>query len=312
MKIDIPTQVISAPIAEQQEQQLWSGCGDMLFIDHDAGRLAIKRTQVPSHIEHRRITQSTQALQRKAKSYEVERNFYKYHAIELLHPCNTANYLGEGKCGDIDYMVLRDFSAQGFVQSDSPTQSQLLALITWLAKFHAHFLQSPAEHVWPQGNYWHLDTRPDELQRMAPGSMKEAATLLAKQIKQSRWQTWLHGDAKLANFAFHGDEVLGFDFQYVGKGVGVADLMLLLTSVLDEHEQLMHADDYLTLYLDTLRLELLGKVASLDIAELLSEWRALWPVVWADFYRFLLGWKPDHFKINDYMKFQAELALKGV
>ncbi|MCG7539289.1 kinase [Pseudoalteromonas sp. CO348] len=310
MKISIPNDVISAPMSTQQEQQLWSGCGDMLFINHDAGKLAIKRTKVPSDIAHRRIAQSSVALARKAKSYQVERHFYKHHACELLSPCNTPSYLGEGVSEGMDYIVFRDFSTQGFSQTANPSESQILAVIGWLAKFHAHFLQSPAEHVWEQGNYWHLDTRPDELERMQHSSIKQAAPRLRDRIKNSHWHTWIHGDAKLANFAFNGDQALGFDFQYVGKGIGVSDLMLFITSVLDEKEQLLHADEYLKLYLDMLRIELLGKAASIDIAQILSEWESLWPVVWADFYRFLLGWKPDHVKINDYMKFQTEIALQ--
>ncbi|PCK32687.1 kinase [Pseudoalteromonas piscicida] len=310
MKISIPIDVISAPMSSQQNQQLWSGCGDMLFINHDVGKLAIKRTKVPEQLEHKRIEQSMTAMQRKRRSYEVERHFYKYHACELIPPCNTASYLGEGGVNDMNYIVFRDFSSQGFEQVDTPTETQILAVIGWLAKFHAHFLQSPTEHVWEQGNYWNLDTRPDEFARMQAGSIKQAASLFSNKIKQSRWQTWVHGDAKIANFAFHDDQALGFDFQYVGKGVGVSDLMLFITSILDEQAQLLHADEYLKLYLDMLRIELLGKVASIDIAQLLSEWESLWPVVWADFYRFLLGWKPDHAKINDYMKFQTEIALQ--
>lgn len=310
MKIIIPNDVISVPMSLKRNQQLWSGCGDMLFINHDVGKLAIKRTKVPKQVTHSRISQSAVALKRKAHSYQVERHFYKYHACELIPPCNTASYLGEGGANGMDYIVFRDFSSQGFVQVDKPSEEQIMAVIGWLAKFHAHFLQSPAEHVWEQGNYWHLETRPDEFKRMADGEVKQAASLLHHKIKNSYWHTWIHGDAKLANFAFNGEQALGFDFQYVGKGIGVSDLMLFITSVLDEQAQLLYADDYLKLYLDTLRVELLGKAASIDVAQLLSEWEALWPVVWADFYRFLLGWKPDHFKINKYMKFQTQIALQ--
>ena len=36
-----------------------------------------------------------------------------------------------------------------------------------------------------------------------------------------------------------------------------------------------------------------------------TQWAHLWPVAWADFYRFLLGWSPEHKKINSYMHAQV-------
>jgi hypothetical protein len=47
----------------------------------------------------------------------------------------------------------------------------------------------------------------------------------------------------------------------------------------------------------------------LDITALESEWRALLPLVWADFERFLVGWATEHYKVNAYMKNQTSIAL---
>ncbi|MFT5840826.1 MAG: hypothetical protein ACI9UT_003340, partial [Flavobacteriales bacterium] len=49
-----------------------------------------------------------------------------------------------------------------------------------------------------------------------------------------------------------------------------------------------------------------------DFKHLQQEWRSLYPLVWADFYRFLLGWSPDHYKINPYMQKQTDTALASL
>jgi hypothetical protein len=43
-----------------------------------------------------------------------------------------------------------------------------------------------------------------------------------------------------------------------------------------------------------------------------QEWRSLYPIAWADFYRFLLGWSPSHYKINPYMQKQTDIALASL
>ena len=72
----------------------------------------------------------------------------------------------------------------------------------WLATFHATFMNNSAEGLWDVGTYWHLATRPDELASMEDGKLKNAAAAIDQMLNNCKFQTLVHGDAKLANFCF--------------------------------------------------------------------------------------------------------------
>ena len=40
-----------------------------------------------------------------------------------------------------------------------------------------------------------------------------------------------------------------------------------------------------------------------------TNWRALYPVAWTDFHRFIKGWSPDHWKINGYSEKIAQEVI---
>ena len=211
--------------------------------------------------------------------------------------------------GDEFALVFKDFSKQVYSQA---TTENIKAILKWLAHFHAFHLNTKFDGLWPQGSYWHLDTRPDEFNNLPKKSdIKQAATKLNNALKQCDYQTLIHGDAKLANFAANSQgHILGYDFQYVGAGVGVVDVMYFMTSCLDDSELHKHAQTYLGYYFSQFKNALSHYQPAVNADDVIAQWAHLWPVAWADFYRFLLGWSPEHKKINGYMHAQVNNWLE--
>ena len=147
------------------------------------------------------------------------------------------------------------------------------------------------EGLWKTGTYWHLATRPDELSALEDAALREAAPLLDRKLRACSFQTLVHGDAKPANFCFArgSHAVAAVDFQYVGGGGGMKDVAYLL-SVLPSQAGL---EEHLATYFRHLRAALAGSRDALTIGALEAEWRALYPIACADFYRFLAGWSKE-------------------
>ena len=155
------------------------------------------------------------------------------------------------------------------------------------------------EGLWTIGTYWHLDTRPEELEILTDLRLKKAAPLIDQKLNEAKYQTIVHGDAKLANFLFNEQQAAAVDFQYVGGGVGVKDLAYFMSSIFAEEELEEHEQECLDTYFKFL-----------NMPEVEVEWRALYPVAWCDFYRFLQGWSPGHWKIHSYSESMKEKALQ--
>ena len=189
-----------------------------------------------------------------------------------------------------------------------------------LASFHARFLQSSWQRDWPKGlwergTYWHLQTRPEEWDAMIESPLKQFAQKLDAKINYARYQTLVHGDAKLANFCFSDDlmAVAGVDFQYVGKGVGVQDVAYFLGSCLTEEQLEMHLEYLLDVYFTELSRCLIAMGESSDLAESVTQdWYRLFPIAWADFQRFLMGWCPTHHKNTAFSRRITERALQQI
>ncbi|MFY0686218.1 MAG: phosphotransferase [Cyclobacteriaceae bacterium] len=285
-------------------QELWSGYGiiNRYYLNGgDYSSVIVKHVQLSNEQNHPRGWNTSWSHKRKLKSYQVERNWYGQYAHMTKEHCRVPACI---HVSDIDsdlLLIMEDLNASGYTIRLSPKQvtlSHANSCLSWLANFHARFLGIQPEGLWSIGTYWHLDTRPDELAQMNNKSLQCAATQIDKKLNNARYQTFVHGDAKLANFCFaQNDEVAAVDFQYVGKGCGMKDVAYLISSCFDELACEKHETALLTYYFDQLELALDN---SIEFQLLKEEWSSLYRYAWADFYRFLDGWSPGHWKMHPY------------
>ena len=287
-------------------QSLWSGYGSIQKIaleGTDFPSIIVKHVQ-PGRGSHPRGWNTDLSHQRKLKSYQVETNWYDSQKNKAGN--NLARMpacFGTRKEEDEVLLVLEDLDASGFAgRRGSVNQAEWRACVRWLAAFHAEHLGSAPDGLWESGTYWHLETRPDELERLDDQILKDFASPIERVLKNSRFQTLVHGDAKLANFCFNpdGSEVAAVDFQYVGGGCGMKDLAYFVGSCFrDEDAETMEVEvlDYYFMQLGFF----LDKIESRQTKDEVEEdWRPLYRVAWADFHRFMKGWSPGHWKLSDY------------
>ena len=288
-------------------QSLWSGYGEIVRFGLNGCELesvVVKHVNLPEGGSHPRGWNTDLSHQRKLKSYKVETEWYKSFNAKCDDGCKTPQcYALETKGSEV-LMVLEDLDSTGFAQrlSVSVNWDNINACLHWLANFHATFMGAKPESLWETGTYWHLETRPEELQAMDDLPLKNAALTIDEKLSASPFQTLVHGDAKLANFCFSNDgkNVAAVDFQYVGGGCGMKDLAYFIGSCMSENDCEKYEDKLLELYFSHLREALIKKNTTIDSAALEADWRNLYHVAWADFHRFLKGWHPGHWKINSY------------
>lgn len=329
-------------------QSLWSGYGACfratLFdkADNTSMPVVAKCVQPSVEISHPKGWQSNTSHIRKCRSFEVEHYFYTHLqpntnadcltpmclvsasgtnvlekpaanlvAKETVSAANNAELKSENN-SNAHILVMNDLDDAGYTRRvTSLSAKQAHSVLRWLAAFHARFMGIVDTNVWPEGTYWHLSTRQDEWQAMVDGPLKREASRLSSQLSSARFQTLLHGDAKVANFCFTPDfnQCGGVDFQYTGLGVGMKDVAYFIGSALSESSQRTHTTHCLDYYFDCLRTKLIGTQYESQHHEIEQEWRALYPIACADFNRFLAGWSPDHWKLNDELARQTKIAL---
>ncbi|KAE8248740.1 hypothetical protein A4X13_0g5495 [Tilletia indica] len=167
-------------------------------------------------------------------------------------------------------------------------QDQTKAALRWLAHFHAHFAgylpSQPSDEcppplkawsksssssswngngVWQIGGYSYVETRLTELEQIPDNSIWARLGLKGELAYAIDWnlssegspsgmagQTLIHGDVKSANLAFSqdGHRAAAYDFQFVGRGVGVTDLAKFLTTSVSAATMNKEGEDTLLRY----------------------------------------------------------------
>jgi len=287
-------------------QSLWSGYGEIRRYWIEGGSVdsvIVKHVKLPEQANHPRGWNNDISHQRKLKSYQIEINWYKRLAKRVSKDSRLPRLLYSEQHDSEMLMIMEDLDSVGFpLRKSSITIPEVKLCLKWLARFHATYLGIDSKDLWPIGTYWHLDTRPEELKVMENEELRLASSKIDEKLNSAQYQTIVHGDAKLANFCFSntGNDVTAVDFQYVGKGCGIKDVAYFLSSCLESEECYQYENELLDYYFNCLSKGIQDNINQEDIDNLIVEWRGLYKYAWADFYRFLDGWSPGHWKMHDY------------
>lgn len=287
-------------------QTLWGGYGELLRVSLEGaefGSVILKWVVLPAS------KAETLSYRRKKRSYEVEQAWYNGAARACDDLCRVARCLGIEHFQKTSFLLLEDLNTAGYFPDHSPSINRFHSGLNWLAHFHARFLGTQRSELWPCGTYWHLDTRPQEWEKMPEGPLKDSARALDLRLKGAEFQTLVHGDAKPPNFCWNAqDQAAAVDFQYVGHGCGIRDVALFIGRALGSAEPDARAEELLNVYFKTLRQALGQHAHNIDLDALEREWRELYPVAWSDYARFGLGWGRSPV-LSPYSKRQIERAL---
>ncbi|MEQ8552255.1 MAG: phosphotransferase [Cyclobacteriaceae bacterium] len=294
-------------------QTLWSGYGEIKRYFLKGGKypsIIVKHIQLPEESNHPRGWNTEISHLRKLKSYQVETNWYQHFSQKTNDDCKVPGILKTSEQDGELLLVMEDLDASGYtgrLQPDNVTLADAKGCLSWLAHFHATFMGAEAKGLWPIGTYWHLETRPDEWDRMGNQPLKSAAAAIDERLNTAKYQTLVHGDAKLANFCFHPNgEVAAVDFQYVGRGCGMKDVAYFISSCFDNQDCERYESELLDEYFNQLEMSLENYT---EFQELKAEWMDLYAYAWADLYRFLDGWSPGHWKLHGYSERMTQQVL---
>lgn len=293
-------------------------------------KVVVKCATPPNTLSHPKGWNGEASHNRKCQSFAVENCFYSQVHPQTDACFPTAKYIAHSQQGEASLLVMEDLAHAGYSRTASSlTPARCETVLKWLAHFHARFLNVRSEfenrniQLWSEGTYWHLATREDEFQAMPEGLLKQNALAISRTLDSANYQTLVHGDAKVANFCFTEDfsACAAVDFQYVGFGVGIKDVAYFLGSALPTETHIAHRDALLNTYFLALEDALQARSSNhdtpfyfknSDIEHVIAEWKKLYPFACADFYRFLSGWSPEHWKIDAELKGQTNVALAAL
>jgi hypothetical protein len=286
-------------------QSLWSGYGKITRYRLQGApykTVVVKSILLSPQGTHPRGWNTNNSHNRKVKSYQVETNWYEKWNHLCSDKCRTPEFIGSFSQGDNQWIILEDLDTNFPLRKSELNLKEVKVCLEWLANFHSIFLSKKPVGLWEVGTYWHLATRPDELEKIENQELKAKAPVIDALLNQCQHQTLVHGDAKLANFCFSesGEKVAAVDFQYVGGGCGIKDVAYFLGSCLTSSDLEYYERELLDFYFSELKMAIETSIPFVNFSELEKEWRKLYPIACTDFTRFLLGWMPTHQKLNDY------------
>ncbi|MDX1628678.1 MAG: hypothetical protein R3345_08260 [Fulvivirga sp.] len=190
---DIVVETTGASAIEQTNaiQNLWSGYGEIKRYILAGGRhksVIVKHIVLPSEKKHPRGWNTNLSHQRKLKSYQVECNWYQNYAYLTDLNCKMPQCFHTEEAVNEMLLIMEDLDASGYPYRETPesvTLDQAKNCLSWLAHFHAKFMERDPDGLWPIGTYWHLETRPDEWEQMTNLSLKQAARAIDATV---RWR----------------------------------------------------------------------------------------------------------------------------
>lgn len=290
---------------EDRIQELWSGYGNILRYGLEGGdykSVIVKHIDLNRGGSHPRGWNTDLSHKRKERSYRVEMEWYRSWSERVTSKCPIPGLISITQGEMESLIILEDLNQRGFpLRKASVDIPQIKKCLEFLAYFHMNFINEEPLKLWDIGCYWHLETRPQELERLSDKKLKLKAKEIEDRLTRAKYQTIVHGDAKLANFCFsETGECAMVDFQYVGGGPGVKDVAYFIGSCLYEEDCETYEEELLESYFKSLKTAAIELNKNINIDDLVKEWRTLYHTAWCDFHRFLKGWSPGHWKINSY------------
>ncbi|MFT6922451.1 MAG: thiamine kinase-like enzyme [Crocinitomicaceae bacterium] len=300
-------------------QEVWSGFGQVLRVKlkgapfHES--VVVKNIVLSNEINQPKGWNTDVSRRRKLISYKVEHAWYENYAGRCLENCRVPIFYGGLINEGNQVLLLEDLNANGYpIRKNHLSKKEVKVCLSWLASFHAEFMHEKTDDLWKKGTYWHLSTRKDEHASMPSSELKVKAAIIDQKLNSCFFKTLVHGDSKVANFCFSedGTKVSAVDFQYVGEGCGMKDVAYLFSSCMDTKECSLWASSLIDYYFECLFEALSGKITDQAFVLLELEWRQMYPLAWVDFCRFLEGWSPNHYKVNDYSRNIVKNSLAAI